>query len=154
MCSSAESATYLTIVPTAKTKHNGKASGRSFEAAELVSGRWAARRRRTARARVLQPRPERRCASIYVSMLMVGGLQYKEQFNTPFRTCVTRSRERVGLHRRGGTRVPCFGREALGPYDSIEPIAGIVRAAKVPLPAFSVFAWESTEFTRINYSAS
>ena len=86
----------------------------------------------------------------YVSMLMVGGLQYKEQFNTPFRTCVTRSRERVGLHRRGGTRVPCFGREALGPYDSREPIAGIVRAAKVPLPAFSVFAWESTEFTRIN----
>ena len=149
MCSSAESATYLTIVPTAKTKHNGS-FGTEFRGGGAclgtVGGTTATNSPRTS----AQPRPERRCASIYVSMLMVGGLQYKEQFNTPFRTCVTRSRERVGLHRRGGTRVPCFGREALGPYDSREPIAGIVRAAKVPLPAFSVFAWESTEFTRIN----
>ena len=150
MCSSAESATYLTIVPTAKTKHNGS-FGTEFRGGGAclgtVGGTTATNSPRTSAATASRATV---CIDIYVSMLMVGGLQYKEQFNTPFRTCVTRSRERVGRHRRGGTRVPCFGREALGPYDSREPIAGIVRAAKVPLPAFSVFAWESTEFTRIN----
>ena len=149
MCSSAESATYLTIVPTAKTKHNGS-FGTEFRGGGAclgtVAGTTATNSPRTSAATASR-------ATVCIDICFDADgwrVRDKEQFNTPFRTCVTRSRERVGLHRRGGTRVPCFGREALGPYDSREPIAGIVRAAKVPLPAFSVFAWESTEFTRIN----